>query len=122
MNQKSENLLLPCTLTEEELLQYGLMLAAERPKEELLDNELKEFADQVKANKAKIKTKIVDLSNRINQKKEMRMVECVVRYLYDRNEKIWIRTDTNEVVKREPIPAEELQTEIELETPEQERE
>lgn len=116
MSEKKENLFLPCILTEEELLNYGLQLAAERPKEELLDGQLKEFTDQVKADKTKIKTRIADLSDRINQKKEMRLVQCSVIYNYERNEKVWIRSDTSEIVKREPIPAEELQQQLDFES------
>jgi hypothetical protein len=122
MRQQRDTLMVPVSLTEDELLVYGMQLAAERPKEELLDNELKQFADQVKANKTKIRARIADLSNRINQKKEMRQVECTIRYDFTRKEKLWINPTTGEILKREPISQAELQEEMELETPEQERE
>jgi hypothetical protein len=119
MRQSKEVLTVACVLSEQELLRYGMQLAAERPKEEQLDNELKEFADQVKAHKSKIKAVIADLSNRINQKKEYRSVECMIRYDFTRGDKIWIRTDTNEIVKREPIPGPEMQEEATLDTPQE---
>jgi hypothetical protein len=119
MRQQRDTLMVPVSLTEDELLVYGMQLAAERPKEELLDNELKQFADQVKANKTKIRARIADLSNRINQKKEMRQVECTVRYDFTRKEKSWINPTTGEILKREPISQAELQEEMELENPEQ---
>lgn len=122
MRPAKESLQLPCRLTEQELLVYGMRLAEEQPKVELLDNELKEFKDQVNANKSKVVARIADLSNRINLKREYREVECAVKYDFADNLKIWIRLDTNEIVKQETIPSNEYQEELPLETPTKERE
>lgn len=114
MRPSSEILILPCPLNDDEIRLLGMQLASERPKEEQMDCQMKEFSDQVKANKAKIHARVVDLSSRINLKKEFREVQCAIRYDFAHNEKIWIRRDLNEIVKKEEIPKTELQEEEEL--------
>jgi len=120
MRPQKETLILPCQLTEDEIRLYGMKIAEELPKEALLDNELKEFKDQVNANKSKIHAEIMDLTNRVNMKKEYREVECTIKYNFEREEKIWIRLDTGEIVKKEGIPATEMQEVLPLETPDNE--
>jgi hypothetical protein len=120
MRSQKETLILPCQLTEDEIRLYGMRIAEELPKEDLLDNELKEFKDQVNARKSKIRAEIMDLTNRVNMKKEYREVECNIKYNFERGEKVWIRLDTGEIVKKEGIPAAEMQEVLPLETPDNE--
>jgi hypothetical protein len=120
MRQQKDAMILPCPLSDEELKKYGMRIAELEPKIDLLDNELKEFKDQVNANKSKIRTEIMDLSNRVNLRKEYREVTCNVKYDFERGDKIWLRLDTGEIVKKEDIPAAEMQEVLPLKTPTEE--
>lgn len=121
MRQKTDVLLLPVDLTQDEVRKYGELLAQEMPKQELLEKELSEFKKHISANVAKIASTIADLSNKINLKKELRSVECSIVYNFELKNKAWVRRDTGEIVKTEPLTEADCQEEINLETPSSER-
>lgn len=116
MRQKIEVLMLPVTLTPSEITEYGIQLAAERPKEAQLKDQLDEFKKTVNANLVKVNSRINDLSNRINLKKELRPIKCNIVYQFEDCEKVWIRTDTGEIARREPLAPGDYQEEAELES------
>lgn len=109
MRPTNETLTLPCILSMEDLLNYGMLLAEELPKKALLEGELKKFKDKVNADLSEVATRIDDLTNRINSKKEFRLVECAVTYDFGKNQKFWTRLDTGEIAKTTAIPETELQ-------------
>lgn len=125
MRLKEEMLMLPVDLTPDEIQKYGEALAAEMPKQTQLEAELKEFKKTIDAHLATVMARIGDLSNRINQKKENRPINCKIIYQFEKKEKIWVRPDTGAIVKREPISPSELQEDVDFDQQEmqpQERE
>lgn len=114
MRPNRGSLTLPCVLTEEEIRIYGMQLAEELPKKKLLENELKKFKDQVNADISEISARVDELTNRINLKKEFRLIECAIKYDFPKNQKIWIRLDTGEIAKTTTIPTEDLQEDLPL--------
>jgi hypothetical protein len=91
---------LPVTLTDEELLRYGSMQAANAKRIDQLDEKKKSVAKQYSAEIAEIETEQKRLAEAISKKEELRPVICAERFHAGTVE--LVRLDTNEVVSVRP--------------------
>lgn len=102
--------------TEDEIHQKGLDLARLNKEHAAIESEKKSVVSGFKAKIDATMTDIETLSNHINNGHEHRYIDCEVRF-HDPNTgmKSIFRKDNGELVKKESMSDEEMQTELELE-------
>lgn len=108
---------LECILSDPDKLNYSKKLSDAITNVRNLENGLKSFTIQTKAEIQVNEEQITLLATALSTGKEYRDVNCKIVYNLDSAEKSWIRLDTGEVVKTETMTAEELQEELPLERP-----
>ena len=112
MNQKTAVRNLKCNYSDEEIAEFKNNLVGGLMELENLEIEKKEFNTDISA---KIKNKTSEIStlvHSINTGYEYRIVDCDIKIDIDKNEKLIIRTDTNEVIETLTLSDEERQLEI----------
>jgi hypothetical protein len=102
---------LECRLTEDEVREAGKQLAEALNQKEAAESKRAAFLTQIKSYVAVLESMVLKNQSLVLQEKEVRNVECEVRYFFSRNggEKEWCRLDTGEIVKVEPVTDEERQ-------------
>ena len=109
-----ETLTVECVLTDEEKLKYSKELSENISRKQRSEDSLKSFSTQVKSEIASCDAKINAFADKLNSGREYRSVECLVKYDFDKKEKVWIRSDTGEIAKTDIIFEKELQEEVAL--------
>jgi uncharacterized protein with von Willebrand factor type A (vWA) domain len=90
--------ILKCNLTDEELLRYGSQLADAQQTIVELEEQLKEFKEEMKAKSSQAESIVTRLSNAIRQRYEYRPVECTITKNYTTKQVLVTRNDTDEQV------------------------
>lgn len=101
---------LPVSLNDEECRAAGKELGELHKLFKAKEAEMKSVAKTYKAELAELDAKINPLSDKVITGEEYVDVPVEIRYFWDRNEKVSVRMDTEEVIKRTAIPKEEMQT------------
>lgn len=109
-----EKVNLQCALTDEEKLRYGSEMSRHLNDLRQCEDSLASFKSQIKGEIETHEARINALSQKIYSGKEFRDVECEIEYDWEKKTRHWIRTDTGEIFKEEPIPECDLQEEMEL--------
>lgn len=100
---------LPCKLTDEEQRQRGIQLAEREIEYEQVLEEKKKSGDAYSATAKSLRTRITELTAAVNDKQEDREIEVVWDLDYKTKEKRLIRQDTNEIIEKRTLTADELQ-------------
>lgn len=101
-----------CILTDEETLKYSREMSSAKSKQSRFENELKSFTTMKKAEIQEQETKVLIMSEKINNGYEFREVECDIVYDFYSKIKRWVRKDTGEIEKEDIISERELQEEL----------
>jgi len=113
--QQTTELFLEYVFTREELEQFGKDLARDTAKQSELDGNKKMAMSQFKAEIDACAAKANVTADHIRSGREMRMVECEIRYdKPGRGRKSVVRTDTREIVKVMDMEPFEKQGELPL--------
>ena len=101
--------LLPCKLSNEELLERGQQLGAVT--QDIADEEARQVSikQELKARLTELESQRMQLATQITRREEMREVEIVPERDYTLAKYYEIRQDTGEVVKERPLTPEERQ-------------
>ena len=121
MRPVKEMLTLPCMLTNDEKIVYGLEQAESLQKMEEAENKKKEFDAQIKADIEKHEAKAHEIGHKLTSGKEYREVECTIKYDFKEKVRVWIRKDNGEEAKQDIIPEEMLQEEMDLQAKKKEK-
>lgn len=105
---------LECIIEDDKYIEYSKELAGYNKKMLRLDNEKKSYNKQIGYEISKVEASIQELSDKVGTGKEMRDIDCEVKYDWDKGEKTIIRLDLNEIVTTDIITETEKQMEIEL--------
>jgi ribosomal protein S28E/S33 len=111
---EKENMQLPCVLTDEEKIKYGLEQSEALQKMAECENLKKQFDTQIKADIEKHEARAHEIGHKLTSGKEFRQVECRIVRNWEEKTRVWIRTDTGEIAQQDIIPEHELQEELEL--------
>lgn len=101
--------ILPCDLSDIELIAKGEDLAAELTALEEAEAEAKADAQKHKERQAGIREKIRKLRTAIEERQELREVECEERIIRERGVAQVVRLDTGEVVSERKLELDDLQ-------------
>ena len=112
MRKTKENLHLECILTDSEKLDYSKTLSENVSKRARAEEHLKSFQTQIRAEITACDATINMLAEKLNTGKEYRMVECEIKYDFEKKERTWTRKDTGEIAQQDIIPEKELQEEL----------
>jgi hypothetical protein len=105
---------LQVTLTESEVLEKGKELAKLQQDKVSAEEQAKSAAATFKDKITAAQSNINILSRDISNGYEYRSIDCYWEYDYPVRQKRLIRTDTEEVVKTEEIPASEIQANLDV--------
>ncbi len=108
---------LPCELTDEELRERADQLVVHIRELEALDEEKKEASKKFRDKMRAIGSKVSVFSKQIEDKKEVREVECLEAPDYNRKLMVITRKDTGEVLGTRPLSSEDLQAPLPNLTP-----
>lgn len=114
MRKTSDVLQCKVMLTDEEIIKYSRESSAASSKKSRLENELKTFSSQKKAEITEQDSKVLRISETINNGYEYRGIKCNIVYDFDKKIKSWVRVDTGEIEKEDIIEDWELQEEAGL--------
>ena len=106
---------LPCKLTDKEKLEIGNLLVAVDDEIDTLEDDKKSAADGFKAKIELAEGKRRELVQKLRSGEEVRAVECIERFVYERNAVEEIRTDTNQKLSERAMTADERQGKLPLE-------
>jgi len=112
--EKRTSKLLRYQYTPQELQHMGEDLAASYNKRARLESELATVKKDYAAKLERISGEISTLSRHINERSEMRSIDCVARYDFEASLKTFIRLDTGEQVDVERLTTEEKQMMLNL--------
>lgn len=101
-------------LSDEDLLKYGRQSAQASSKKRRIEESMKAFQAQQKAEIQMEDGIIAKISEAVNNGYEYREIQCRIVYDFDSKTKDWVREDTGEVVKTDVISERELQEEMSL--------
>lgn len=104
--------MLPCDLTDQELLQRGQKVAELVAKKEALEAEKKDTASEFKAKIDRLESDIASIAKEVRSKKEYREVEVSTTKDYKRKVAETVRQDTGELVEQRTLTPAELQLEL----------
>lgn len=113
-NLKTITKLLPCKLTDEELLGYGNDLATVIQDMATEEDRQVSLKQELKARLTDLESRRSVLSNKITRKEEVRDVEVEPSLDFDIGAYRETRTDTGEMIFERPINEHEQQEQIEL--------
>jgi hypothetical protein len=124
MEDKSikETRVLPCKLTENEILEYANDMAIKLEEKDMEERRKKEVVAEYTQKLTSLDATIVSLSNKVRNKEEHRDVECEWEFDWEGDTKKLIRLDTGEVVKKVQIQDYERQKNLIKEGEEKEEE
>jgi len=114
MRIENEKLMLPCVLTNDEKLSYGLEMATETQRVVECEGRKQSFNSSIKAEIETHEARAHEIGNKLTSGKEYRDVECKIERNWEEKTRRWIRLDTGEIAKEDIIPEHELQEELEL--------
>ena len=117
LNRWSENettMMLQCQLTDQEILKLANEGSSLHVSIIQKESDLKSVINQFKAEIETYKSRLNLIQSCISSKKETRNVIVKIKYDWKEGLKHFIRTDTLEEIKLEPIEAHEKQTEMRL--------
>ncbi len=114
MRINNEKLMLPCALTNDEKLSYGLEMATEQQRVLEAEGRKQSFNSSIKAEIETHEARAHEIGNKLTSGKEYRDVECTIERDWDAKTRRWIRSDTGEIAKEDIIPESEIQEELEL--------
>ena len=114
MRINKDKLLLPCVLTNDEKLSYGLEMATEQQRVLEAEGRKQSFNSSIKAEIETHEARAHEIGNKLTSGKEYRDVECTIERDWDAKTRRWIRSDTGEIAKEDIVPEHELQEEMEL--------
>jgi hypothetical protein len=107
-------LMLPCILSNDEKLTYGLEMATEQQRVIECEGRKQSFNSSIKAEIETHETRAHEIGNKLTSGKEYRDVECKIERDWETKVRRWVRLDTGEIAKEDIIPEYELQEEMEL--------
>lgn len=118
MARKTEcTLTLECQLTDGEKINYSKELSDALIKIRGLENTLKSFQVQAKAEITCAEEQVSIYTQKISTGKEFREIKCSILYSFENLLKTIVRADTGEIVKVQPMTTDEAQEELKLHPP-----
>lgn len=114
MRIEKEKLLLPCVLTNDEKIAYGLEMATEQQRVMEAEGRKQSFNSSIKAEIESHEARAHEIGNKLTTGKEYRDIECKIERNWEEKTRRWIRLDTGEIAREDIIPEHELQEEMEL--------
>lgn len=107
--------ILPVKLTNREVIERGQLAAQVLEKIDEIESSKKAHAQVCKERSEKLEAELRRLSFIVKREEEDRIVECVWKFDFMKNEKNLVRLDTAEVVETKPMTDEERQIALEIE-------
>jgi hypothetical protein len=114
MRIEKEKMLLPCELTDDQKIKYGVDMATEWDRVSEAEGKKQAFNSAIKAEIEEHESRAKAIGIKLTSGKEYRDIECVIKRNWEEKARVWIRTDTLEAVKQDIIPEFELQEELAL--------
>ena len=108
------SLYLECRLTDDEMKSCSKTLAESIRQRDQLLADIETFKAQRKAEIVALDGTIAKMSSMVNSEKEFRDVRCEVIFNFEKGFKTYVRLDTGEEVKHDPITDAERQAEFNL--------
>lgn len=102
-------LYLEARLTEAEIRESGKRLAEGIERRAIAEGRMDTFKTQIKAELAEIEAVILKQTSMVATEREFRLVPVEIEYDFEAGKKTFVRKDTGEIVKTEPISEEERQ-------------
>jgi len=114
MKSKVTKELLPCALTDKEVIARADRLIAIAEDSAALDMELDILKKEHKEQQVVLVTRVKALSREVKSRSADRMVEVEETFYWERNFVERVRRDTDEIISTRPISASERQQQMEL--------
>ncbi len=118
ITEKTIKVALPVALTAEEKAVIGDRVTAAEVEVATLEAELKRIKKEFKGKIDPLEEEIAKKSEMYQNGAEEREVDCLLQFNYTHGEVITIRRDTEQVVERRTMTAEELQRDLDLDSSE----
>jgi hypothetical protein len=113
--------LLQCELNDQDILGYSRDMAGMQQTKNELEEKKKEVTKEFGLKISRAENNMAELANKIRTRKEIRNVNCYWEYDWTEGEKILVRKDTAEVIRRETITASERQRHMDFAEEENEK-
>jgi len=120
MRKEREVLLLACKLTDDEIIEKSMEQCAQLSNLDEFEDDLAAVKSQFKSDIERAQKTVASLKTEISTRRTFRDVECRIVWDWEKKTKSWIRTDTEEEVKLQPISELEIQEELEFQRKEKE--
>lgn len=101
--------MLQCDLNDQDILGYSRDMAGMQQTKGELEEKKKEVTKEFGLKISRAENNMAELANKIRTRKEIRNVNCYWEYDWTEGEKILVRKDTAEIIRRETITTSERQ-------------